>query len=231
MSVENVDTGNPESDNRLDEVLNPEEERPSGTASPGPADDKRMAESPLIPLKSIVLSMDWEISDAILTEFIQELNRLKTVLKDDAIVVKCLQLLEAIGKYILQKKAQTHPDSIRLLQSIYRDLEILLLSEGVSETARRSILADEITQFKRLKEKLTESSKSSSGGDARKAGKSIGYPSSVTAEPPLQVKAVPEQETIPAHEAFRYAVEEMKKTIQAEFGAIRAELELWRKTR
>ena len=92
---------------------------------------------------------------AILTEFIQELNRLKTVLKDDGIVVKCLQLLEAIGKYILQKKAQTHPDSIRLLQSIYRDLEILLLSKGISETARRNILADEIAQFKKLKEKLT----------------------------------------------------------------------------
>ena len=119
--------------------------------------------------------MDWEISDAILTEFIQELNRLKTVLKDDGIVVKCLQLLEAIGKYILQKKAQTHPDSIRLLQSIYRDLEILLLSKGISETARRNILADEIAQFKKLKEKLTEPSKSSSGDFFRKAEKPLGY--------------------------------------------------------
>jgi hypothetical protein len=40
-----------------------------------------------------------------------------------------------------------------------------------------------------------------------------------------------EQEPLPPHEAFLYAVEEMKKTIQAEFSAIRAELKLWRKGR
>jgi hypothetical protein len=229
MSVENVDTGSPETDKRLDELLN-QEDRSSVLTSAVPADDSHVA-SPLTTLKSIVLSMDWEISDAILTEFIQELNRLKIVLKEDGILVKCLQLLEAIGKYILQKKAQTHPDSIRLLQSIYRDLEILLLSKGVSETARRNILADEIAQFKRLKEKLTEPPKSSSGDYFRKAEKPFGYAAPLTAEQPPQVRAVPEQEPMPPHEAFLYAVEEMKKTIQAEFGAIRAELKLWRKER
>jgi len=229
MSAENVDTGSPEADKRMDEILAPEE-RSSGPTSAVQIDDGRVA-SPLTTLKSIVLSMDWEISDAILTEFIQELGRLKTVLKDDGILLKCLQLLEAIGKYILQKKAQTHPDSIRLLQSIYRDLEILLLSKGVSETARRNILADEIAQFKRLKEKLTEPSKSSSGDYFKKAENPLDYSAPLTAESQSQGRAASHQETMPPHEAFLYAVEEMKKTIQAEFGAIRAELKLWRKER
>jgi hypothetical protein len=229
MSIENVDTGGPEVDKRLDEILI-QEDRPSGLTSAVQADDSRMA-SPLTTLKSIVLSMDWEISDAILTEFIQELGRLKTVLKDDGILLKCLQLLEAIGKYILQKKAQTHPDSIRLLQSIYRDLEILLLSKGVSETARRNILADEIAQFKKLKEKLTESSKSSSGDYFRNAEKPFGYSGPLTAESQPHGRTAQEKEPMAPHEAFLYAVEEMKKTIQAEFGAIRAELKLWRKER
>jgi hypothetical protein len=229
MSIENVDTGGPEVDKRLDEILI-QEDRPSGLTSAVQADDSRMA-SPLTTLKSIVLSMDWEISDAILTEFIQELGRLKTVLKDDGILLKCLQLLEAIGKYILQKKAQTHPDSIRLLQSIYRDLEILLLSKGVSETARRNILADEIAQFKKLKEKLTESSKSSSGDYFRNAEKPFGYSGPLTAESQSHGRTAQENEPMAPHEAFLYAVEEMKKTIQAEFGAIRAELKLWRKER
>jgi hypothetical protein len=206
------------------------EERPSGPAPADQIDDSREA-SPLTTLKSIVLSMDWEISDAILTEFIQELNRLKTVLKDDGILLKCLQLLEAIGKYILQKKAQTHPDSIRLLQSIYRDLEILLLSKGVSETARRSIVADEIAQFKRLKEKLTEPSKSSSGDYFRNAEKPFGYTAPLSSESQTHVRTAPDNEPMEPHEAFLYAVEEMKKIIQAEFSAIRAELKLWRKER
>jgi hypothetical protein len=229
MSIENVDTGSPEIDKRLDELLI-QEDRPSGLTSAVQADDTREA-SQLTTLKSIVLSMDWEISDAILAEFIQELNRLKTVFKDDGILLKCLQLLEAIGKYILQKKAQTHPDSIRLLQSIYRDLEILLLSKGVSETARRSIVADEIAQFKRLKEKLTEPSKSSSGDYSRNAEKPLGYTVPLISESQPHVGTVPENEPMAPHEAFLYAVDEMKKTIQAEFGAIRAELKLWRKER
>jgi hypothetical protein len=225
MSVENVDTSSPDAEKRLDEVLN-QEDRSSGSTSAVSVDDSRLA-SPLMTLKSIVLSMDWEISDPILTEFILELNRLKIVFKDDGIIIKCLQLLEAIGKYILQKKAQTHPDSIRLLQSIYRDLEILLLSKGVSETARRSIVADEITQFKKLKEKLNEPIKSS-GDNSRKPEKPFGYIAAMTGSQ-HQRKALPEQESLPPHEAFLYAVEEMKKIIQAEFGAIRAELKLWRK--
>jgi len=229
MSMENVDTGSLEADKRLDEIPI-QEERSTGPTSAVQMDDSRQA-SPLTTLKSIVLSMDWEISDAILTDFIQELNRLKTVLKDDGILLKCLQLLEAIGKYILQKKAQTHPDSIRLLQSIYRDLEILLLSKGVSETARRNILADQIAQFKRLKEKLAEPLKPSPGDTFRKAEKPFGYAAPLAAESQVQVKSAPDQETMPPHEAFLFAIEEMKKVIQTEFGAIRAELKLWRKER
>lgn len=227
MNVERVGTGSPEAEIRQNDISE-NEDSSSGLISAEIIDDGRVAFS-LTKLKSIVLSMDWEISDAILSEFIQELSRLKIVLKDDGIIVKCLQLLEAIGKYILQKKARTHPDSIRLLQSIYRDLEILLFSKGLSENARRSILADEIANFKKLKEKLAEPIKSPPGDISKKIEKPVAHSDQVTAEPLPQVKAVPEHEPIPPHEAFQYAVEEIKKTIQAEFSAIRAELKLWRK--
>lgn len=214
MSVIQIDTGGAEADQRMEEMRNPQVRSSEPGADPA-AENGRMS-SPLTALKSIVLSMDWEISDAILTEFFQELNQLKNLFKDDSVAIKCFQLLDAIGKYILQKKAQTHPDSIRLLQTIYRDLEILLLSKGISEITRRNILADEIAQFKKLKEKLAESTKPSSGEHYEKTA---GYTVPAAAEPPM----------MPPHEAFRYAVEEMKKVIQAEFSAIRAELELWRR--
>lgn len=228
MNVERVDTGSPKAEIRQNDISG-NEGSSSGLISAEIIDDGRVASS-LTKLKSIVLSMDWEISDAILSEFIQEISRLKIVLKDDGIIVKCLQLLEAIGKYILQKKARTHPDSIRLLQSIYRDLEILLFSKGLSENARRSILADEIAHFKKLKEKLAEPIKSLPGDNSKKVEKPFAHSAQVTDdEPPPQAKALPEQGPIPPHEAFQYAVEEIKKTIQAEFSAIRAELKLWRK--
>lgn len=226
MSIDNVDTDSPNSEKRLDDVLN-QEDKSVGSNADEPDDTSRVV-SPLTTLKSIVLSMDWEINDVILTEFVQELIRLKTVFKDDGIIVRCLQLLEAIGKYILQKKAETHPDSIRLLQFIYRDLEILLLSKGISESARRSILADEIAQFKKLKEKLAEPAKPSSEDYSRRDQKPYGISTPAPIDPPHPISG---QESMPPHEAFLYAIEEMKKTIQAEFAAIRAELKLWRKSR
>lgn len=218
------DTDSQETEKRLEEVLNTEDKAAEPNAV-DPADPGRKA-SPLTTLKSIVLSMEWEINDVILTEFVQELIRLKSVFHDDVIVVKCLQLLEAIGKYILLKKAQTHPDSIRLLQFIYRDLEILLLSKGISESAKRSILADEIAQFKKLKEKLSDQGKPSSDDYAVKSLKPH-----TASGPAFSRESATESEILPPHEAFQIAVEEMKKVIQAEFGAIRTELKLWRKGR
>ena len=60
----------------LDDFFGPD--NPTGLS----AVDSKMespSESPLTSLKSIVLSMDWEINDSILKEFILELNRLKAV--------------------------------------------------------------------------------------------------------------------------------------------------------
>jgi len=228
MTEDTGDADCPESEKRLEDVLNSEDKTAESNAAE-PADANRKA-SPLTTLKSIVLSMEWEINDVILTEFVQELIRLKSVFHEDIIVVKCLQLLEAIGKYILQKKAQTHPDSIRLLQFIYRDMEILLLSKGISESAKRSILADEIAQFKKLKEKLAEPAKSSSDDYTVKTIKTYSASTPAGSGLPLP-RAATDQETLPPHEAFHVAVEEMKKMIQAEFGTIRTELKLWRKAR
>ncbi len=181
---------------------------------------------PLSVLKSIVLSMDWEITDNILNELLQELERLKVVLSQDVIAVKCLQLLEALGKYIQKKKARTHPDSVKLLQAIYRDLEIMLLSGGISSAAKRTILADEFAQFKELKAKLVESSREASS-------RSIPYRSRFAPEgnqKPESVKsdAVTDDEHLKSHEVFRCTLNEIKKTLHSEFSALRAEIMLWR---
>jgi hypothetical protein len=109
-------------------------------------------------------------------------------------------------------------------------MEILLLSKGISESAKRSILADEIAQFKKLKEKLAEPAKSSSGDCTVKTIKT--YTASAPTGSGLPIpRAATDHETLPPHEAFQVAVEEMKNMIQAEFSAIRAELNLWRKGR
>lgn len=223
MHSKRIVTGVSELEKQLDDLLVQDS---SAMLSPGDSTMESPSMSPLTSLKSIVMSMDWEINDLILKEFIQELNRLKAVFQQDGIVVKSFQLLEAIGKYIMQKKARTHPDSIRLLQSIYRDLEFILLSKGISETVRRNIIVNEIDQFIKLKEKLALPSRPKAGhlaGESEIASTSSDRPSS---EQVLQARNVSDKERIHSLETVLYALEEIKKDIQAEFRMLRAELKV-----
>ncbi len=228
MHSERIVAGGSDIEKQLDDLLG--QDNPT-RFSPVDSTVESPSESPLTSLKSIVLSMDWEISDSILKEFIQELKRLKAVFQQDGIVVKSLQLLEAIGKYILQKKSRTHPESISLLKSIYRDLEILLLSKGISHTVRRNILIDEVAQFMKLKKKLAVPARPTAGylaGESETATTSSDSPSS---EPPFQGRIVSDGERTPSLEAVLYAIEDMKNCIQTEFGTLRADLKLSRESR
>jgi hypothetical protein len=223
MHSERIVTGGSDIEKQLDNLLG--QDSPTGLA-PGDSKMESPSVSPLTSLKSIVLSMDWEINDPILKEFIQELNRLEAVFQQDGIVVKSLQLLEAIGKYVLQKKARTHPDSIRLLQSIYRDLEILLLSKGISEAVRRNILVDQVAQFMKLKKKLALPSKPIAGYLAGEPELAVISPDRPSSDLGIQSKIVSDKELAPSLEAVLNALEEMKKYIHAEFSTLRAELKL-----
>jgi len=112
-------------------------------------------DSPLEELKPIVLSIDWEITDEIMTKFLVQVDALKEAYKDDKIILMFLQLLGSVGKYIKAKKANADPDVVKLLNSAYAGLEKVLLTEGMTETERKKLLITEVNKFKKLKERLT----------------------------------------------------------------------------
>ena len=112
-------------------------------------------DTPLKELKSIVLSIDWEITDEIMTKFLDQVDGLKDAYKDDKIVLMFLQLLGSVGKYIKAKKASADPEIVKLLNSAYAGLEKVLLTEGITEAERKKLLLVEVNAFKKLKERLT----------------------------------------------------------------------------
>ena len=71
-------------------------------------------ESPITRLKTIILSIDWEISDDILRQFNVELLDLKDIWANDKINLVYVQALEKISKYIYQEKANANPNAIKL---------------------------------------------------------------------------------------------------------------------
>jgi hypothetical protein len=106
-------------------------------------------------LKSIILSIDWEITDDIMDRFVGQVTGLMETYKDDRFVLIFLHLLWELGKYIKKHRGQSHPNSIKTLNSIYNALEKVLSSNDLSDSDKKKILSTEMTKFKTLKEQIT----------------------------------------------------------------------------
>ena len=163
---------------------------------------------PLRELKAVFLAVDWEINDEIMSAMIRQIDSLKKIFAKDRILMLFLQLLGAVGKYIKAQKANAHPDAVKLLNSIYTSLEIVSMSEGMTEAERKRILRTEVKRFQSLKEEL-----------ARQKEPTPKAPD--TAAETVAETLGTEKELPPA---LRYLLEEIRKTIRSEFAALRDEL-------
>ncbi len=110
--------------------------------------------SPISRLKTIVLSIDWEINNEILTQFNDELLVLKDVWKNDQVKLVYVQALEKISKYIYQFKADAHPNAIKLLLTFYYNLEKIVLETTLSDAEVKDILRGDVKKFEQLKQKI-----------------------------------------------------------------------------
>jgi len=204
-------------------------------------DHAGLVEHPLKGRKAVMLSIDWEITDSTMDSLINEIKNVEFIYSEDKIILTFLQLLGSIGRYVKANKGRAHPEATRLINSVYEALERVALSEGMSRPEKEKMLLDEVAKFKKLKEQVM----------LRKAEKQPPVVSEVTPPPapapePRKIRA----EEIPArkeehvetrpegrfsemspHEAFAYALEEIKNVIRAEFRALRAEIKLWRESK
>ena len=111
-----------------------------------PAED-----SPISRLKSLVLSIDWEITDEVLLMFNEELLSLRDVWAGEKINLVYVQALEKISKYIYARKANAHPSAIKLLLTLYHSLEKVITSEDMTEEQKVAMVREDVKAFERLK--------------------------------------------------------------------------------
>jgi hypothetical protein len=105
-------------------------------------------------LKSAVLSIDWEITDACLTDLIDQSEALLPHFESDPITHALLRMLRALGRYIRKRKARSHQDAIKRVMSVFASLETLINDKQLGEDQRKRIVAKEIQAFKKLKEQV-----------------------------------------------------------------------------
>ncbi len=113
-------------------------------------------ESPISRLKSLVLSIDWEITDEVLLQFNEELLDLKGIWAGETINLVYVQALEKISKYIYQNKADSHPNAIKLLLTFYYNLEKIVSSQDLSEEQKKEILLEDVKKFENLKRQIKQ---------------------------------------------------------------------------
>jgi hypothetical protein len=163
--------------------------------------------SPLRTLKTIIWSIDWEISDQILLMLNEELNQLKQYYQEDETVIKFLLLMEAVGRYITKRQGKSHPESVRLLREFFVELERIVFTMGLSEVERKASLQKQIDKFNALKKKLA-SSRATEVASEEPAPKTGAPPKKAPSKkkPPEAKTTPPEPEEQPLSAAGRQAV-------------------------
>jgi hypothetical protein len=222
---------NAEVSSRLDELFGGEdpEEPPVAETSDAPAGKNREEmtapreaargkgksgeATPIDNLKALVFSIDWEITDKTMKEFLQEVKRLKARYQDDRIYLLFLKLHESLGKYIKARKARAHPDAIKLVTSVYKKFEKALLSPQLSEAEKKKLISGEVKKYKSFKQRIL-SQEGTAAALEEGAEASQAAPSAATAPAPSGLS--PEY-----RELADYILAEVKKTIQEEFRILR----------
>ena len=116
-------------------------------------------DSPIAKLKTIVLSIDWEITDDILQQLHDELQDLKDVWAGNKINLVYIQALEKVGQYISAEKARSHPNAIKLLLAFYSNLERIVSSASMNEEEKKQLLLQDVKRFEQFKIQIAPASK------------------------------------------------------------------------
>ncbi len=111
-------------------------------------------DSPIARLKNLMLSIEWEITDQILTDFNDELQQAEHSWADDKVKLVYIQALQILTKYIYQKKSNAHHNAMKVLIAFFYDLEKIVLDSEISEQEKKEILLDDVKKFERLKQQI-----------------------------------------------------------------------------
>lgn len=185
--------------------------------------------SPIKDLKSIIMSLEWEITDSVMEKLEAEVLRLESLFQGDKIVLAFLQLLGSLGKYIRKKLARAHVDSITLLHSAYESLEKTILSENMSDGAKKKLLIIHVTWYKKLKREIQAAGKqahrmSDAAFEAPVSQEShLGDDASAEAS---YVNQIPTDFRDMSHmtQEILLAMREMQQTLQREFAMLRGDI-------
>ena len=207
--------------NRLDSLFDDEDAAPGAPQGVSKAD-------PLDELRSLVMSIEWEITDEIMDRFIAQVESLRTRYSEDRILIMFLQLLGSLGLYVKTNKGKGHPTAFRLLNSVYDGFAKAATPGKMSSSERKKLLYLELNKYKELKEQidalrdprkeLPRAPAAVATVDAKPASQVAKRPAPVEAEDAAEIGA------LSAEALVSELVTAIKELLQSEFAQLREEL-------
>lgn len=120
------------------------------------ADSDRPGGEFLHGLNALLLSMEWEISDSVMDQYLSEVRRLQKKMENDKIFMNLFRMLESVGSYLKQKKVHAHQDSLRILQETQASLGMLMdMGDSLSEKEKKISLQENYARFQSFREQIT----------------------------------------------------------------------------
>ena len=152
VESKNIDTLSSELESRLDDLF--------GENDASLPDDQNGAlkeHYPLAELKNLILSIDWEITDEVLDNFLQQIKDLGLTYEHDKIVTAFLQILNSLGNYIKINRAKAHPRTFKILNSVFSSLDRVVLSGDMPDLTKKKILRVEMNRYQELRDQIAKS--------------------------------------------------------------------------
>jgi len=208
--------------NRLDTLFDEDDQEEKSV------DEKGHSKDPLDELKSLVMSIEWEITDDVMERFLSQIDSLKTRLGEDRILIMFLQLLGSLGLYVKTNKGKAHPIAFKLLNSVYNSFENAASPGKISPSEKKKLLYLELNKYKELKEQI-ESSRGPEVEPSRPPAAAVGALNDPQTGGGTDQKATPvgnsaKEATAVTRQYFDEAIRELKKVILKEFNAIRDDI-------
>jgi len=154
VETKDIEALNLELDSRLDDLFGE-----TDILLPDVEQEDSKEEYPLAELKNSILSIDWEITEEVLDKLVQQIQDLLTTYEDDKIVKTFLQILNSLGNYIRIHRGKAPPKTFKILNSVFSSLDKVVLSEDMTESAKKKLLRTEMKNYKKLRNLTAKSPK------------------------------------------------------------------------
>jgi hypothetical protein len=114
-------------------------------------------------LKSIMLTLEWDMSTAVLQQLDKEIANRERSWRENKTVSALLRILRALGKYILIMQAKTHPVAVKLFFAVYNGLEKVVLSPAMPASKKRKIVVLAHQRYNEVRQQLEKRQKKGKG--------------------------------------------------------------------